>query len=179
MLFRAAMNAVYFGLKRAFQGWLRIGRKEFLSRGLTAARFDLLYAMTVEGKPRETFTFQSTLRRVLGVSRATVSRMLISLEELGLVRRQRSEEDRRQLEVYLTPMGASRIERAFDDIVKGGIALETPNRAFDWEPPSAEETVHWCRFMAQTETFEALLTNVRVPCRDFASLEYRWYDLPD
>jgi DNA-binding MarR family transcriptional regulator len=179
MLFQSGMNAVYFGLKRAFQGWLRIGRKEFLSRGLTAARFDMLYALTNEGKARTTFTLQSKLPEILGVTGQTVSRMLISLEELGFVRRVRSEADKRQLEVWLTREGARRIEIAFDDVVKGGIALDTPNRAFDWETPTVKETRHWERFMGETEKFEALLMDVRIPCRDFATLEYRWYDFPD
>ena len=45
------------------------------------------------------------LARQIGVSRPTVSRMLRSLEELGLVERRRSDVDRRQLEVSLTYLG--------------------------------------------------------------------------
>ena len=35
------MNAIFFGLKRAFHGTLRIARPMLTSLGLTAARFDL------------------------------------------------------------------------------------------------------------------------------------------
>jgi DNA-binding MarR family transcriptional regulator len=173
------MSPIYFGLKRAFQGMLRIGRAEFKSRGLTAARFDLLFALTDEGKPLDTFVFQSTLWRVLGVTRATVSRMAISLEELGLIRRVRSEEDKRQLEVRLTPLGAQRFQVAFDEIVKGGVALAAPDLAFEWEPPTVRQKSCWDNFMANSETFESLLMDVRVPCRDYATLVYRWYEFPD
>ena len=39
------MNAVLFGLKRAFHGTLRVSRSTLKNCGLTAARFDLLYAL--------------------------------------------------------------------------------------------------------------------------------------
>ena len=38
------MNAIFFGLKRAYHGTLRIYRRALANLGLTAARFDLLYA---------------------------------------------------------------------------------------------------------------------------------------
>jgi hypothetical protein len=39
------MNAIFFGLKRAYHGTLRITRSALASLGLTAARCDLLYAL--------------------------------------------------------------------------------------------------------------------------------------
>jgi DNA-binding MarR family transcriptional regulator len=107
------MDGTFFGLKRAFHGTLRLGRKPLREHGLTAARFDLLFALTDEGRARRAAMYQSTLRRILGVSRATVSRMMISLEELGLVERRKSETDRRQLEVELSPWGWARIRDAY------------------------------------------------------------------
>lgn len=74
------MHAIFFGLKRAHHGTLRITRRILAALGLTAARFDLLYAVK---KATRYGVNQSALRKVLGVSRATVSRMLASLEERG------------------------------------------------------------------------------------------------
>ena len=39
------MDAIFFGLKRAFHGSLRIARFALTALGLTAARFDMLYAL--------------------------------------------------------------------------------------------------------------------------------------
>ena len=39
------MHAIFFGLKRAHHGTLRITRRALIALGLTAARFDLLYAV--------------------------------------------------------------------------------------------------------------------------------------
>ncbi|HEX7602985.1 MAG TPA: MarR family transcriptional regulator [Polyangiaceae bacterium] len=103
------MHALYFRLKRAFQSTLRISRPALRHYGLTPARFDLLYA--VQGADhyhrleRPPSMWQSALRRALGVTAATVSRMLRSLEELGLVRRWRDASDTRQRVVELTPEG--------------------------------------------------------------------------
>jgi hypothetical protein len=66
------MHAIFFGLKRAHHGTLCITRSVLAAMGLTAARFDLLYAVMTS---REGLA-QSALRKLLGVSRATVSRML-------------------------------------------------------------------------------------------------------
>ncbi len=74
------MHAVFFGLKRAHQGTLRITRGVLTALGLTAARFDLLFAVK---KSSRYGLNQSALRKVLGVSRATVSRMLASTRRAG------------------------------------------------------------------------------------------------
>jgi hypothetical protein len=39
------MDATFFSLKRAFHGTLRLTRVTLAKLGLTAARFDLLYAL--------------------------------------------------------------------------------------------------------------------------------------
>ena len=88
----APVNAIFFGLKRAYHGTLRVYRRALKSLGLTAARFDLLY---VAREYRRNGVRQSTIRRELGVTAPTVSRMVSSLEALGLIRRERSTRDRR------------------------------------------------------------------------------------
>jgi len=108
-----------FGLKRAHHSVLRFGRHAFASFGLTAARFDLLFAVHVNMGRR---MHQRALQRVLGVCRATVSRMLASLEQLGLVRRTRSESDRRRKLVELTKQGRSRVWFVLRRLVRNGMA---------------------------------------------------------
>ena len=76
------MHVLYFGLKRAFHATLKINRPLLDRHAITPARFDLLYVIHLErwGSLR-----QSKLRRVLGVARPTISRMVRSLETLGLL----------------------------------------------------------------------------------------------
>jgi DNA-binding MarR family transcriptional regulator len=179
VLLPGGMNPVFFGLKRAYHSTLRIGRANFRALQLTAARFDLLYALTDRGRPRNEATRQSVLRRMLGVSRPTVSRMLRSLEELGFVRRQRSEVDRRQLEVRLTGYGRGCVRAAFRSLVRSGWSLIAPDCALNWRRATDDERLRWERCMFRTKRFEARLMDLRVACRDLATLTYRWYPLEE
>ncbi len=95
------MHVIFFGLKRAFHGALRVTRDALAILGLTPARFDMLYIVAKEGSS----LLQRDLQRALGVAAATVSRMLKSLEELGLIEREVTEEDHRCRNVMLTKEG--------------------------------------------------------------------------
>jgi DNA-binding MarR family transcriptional regulator len=171
------MNPMFFGLKRAYHCALRIGRLSFAALKLTAARFDLLYALTDEGEPRGGATYQSVLRRMLGVSRPTVSRMLRSLEEPGLVERRRSDVDRRQLEVSLTYLGVLRVRNAYEALVSSGWSDGAPYFDKGWTEPTTVEESRREHCLSEMDAFEQLLDDVRVTFRDFATLAYRWYVL--
>src|SRR5689334_22171797 len=113
------MDSIFFGLKRAHQGTLRFARLALAPFGLTPARFDLLYALhTVPVRGM----LQSLLRRVLGVTAPTVSRMLRSLEGLGLLVRRRSHPGARQRWVQLTEQGIGAVRRALYLLVSSGAA---------------------------------------------------------
>jgi DNA-binding MarR family transcriptional regulator len=176
------MHRIFFGLKRAHQGTLRITRKVLAALGLTAARFDLLYAVR---KSRRGI-FQSALRKVLGVSRATVSVMLASLEELGLVRRTVAKEDRRQKRVELTTKGWWRISRAHRHFTRSGWA----QLAIDSALASELAAFHWCdenACLTATASLHRMLGQIRQGFRDFATLDYpsggeeiiTWFDYYD
>src|SRR5882757_5085939 len=93
-----AMDKIFFGLKRAYYGTLRVTRRSLARIGLTAARFDLLYILEKAGGQMP----QREIQRALGVAGSTVSRMLRSLEDLGLVLREIMLEDHRRTWVELT-----------------------------------------------------------------------------
>jgi DNA-binding MarR family transcriptional regulator len=103
-----AVNAITFGAKRAFHGFLRVTRKQLVEMGLTAARFDFL-SVLVKCRPGEFCADgvrQSEIRRMLGVTAPVVTRMVRALEGLGLVKRWRElDGDRRQVRVWLTEAG--------------------------------------------------------------------------
>ena len=109
------MNAIMFGTKRAFHGFLRVSRRPLAWLGLTAARFDLMAAIVMRNHrswPSKDLR-QSELRKILGVTAPVITRMAKSLEALGLVRRERDPRDRRQVRVVLTDAGKECIMRAW------------------------------------------------------------------
>src|ERR1700734_1337890 len=110
------MHAVFFDLKRAYHSTLRLTRRLLKSLGLTAARFDLLYIVERAGKTM----LQCDLRRVLGVTAPTVSRLLASLEALGLVEREGMGLARRRRHVALTKAGLRCVRRAARSLIHSG-----------------------------------------------------------
>ena len=161
------MHAILFGLKRAWHGSLRTTRHALASLGLTAARFDLLYA--ADTRDRFGSITQRKLRQMLGVNRTTVSRMLGSLEALGLVTRERAYCDRRTRRVTLTDAGRSRIRLAIDRLIGSGAAQLVVDCAVAGEP--------WFDEMAclyQGDIFESFLRRIRSTFRDRATLYYPW-----
>jgi DNA-binding MarR family transcriptional regulator len=184
-----AMNSTFFALKRAHQSTLNLTRRTLRALGLTAARFDMLYVLMRSREcravvPEDTLRFnpgyrQTRLVRKLGVSRATVSRMLASLEELGFVVRRRCDSDRRQLRILLTELGRSMIRTADEVLRRSGWAQLTvdsvlgahsmdfladqPNRWFDAE---------YC--LNEMNALETFLAKIRQGFLDRATLAYRW-----
>jgi DNA-binding MarR family transcriptional regulator len=164
------MHAVFFGLKRAHHGTLRITRDVLGRMGLTAARFDMLYALKSR---RRAGMLQSEVRRILGVCRATVSRMLASLEELGLVKRETYLYDKRQRLVRLTTLGRWRIAFAHRHITASGWAQLAVDSALGGEGSK----YHWYdkeECIAVTRLLVGLLDSLRRAFFDRARLEYPW-----
>ena len=162
------MHAIFFGLKRAFHGTLRVSRSAVKACGLTAARFDLLYALYRRPLRAEA---QSTLTRKLGVTRSTVSRMLASLEALGIVRRTRVSCDRRQRWVALTDAGRTRIQRAVFRLVRTGSAQLAVDSALGGERWPDSEAHCFFAMAALDET----LSDIRQAFGDRATLHYPWH----
>jgi DNA-binding MarR family transcriptional regulator len=159
------MNSIFFGLKRAHHGTLRITRRAFAYVGLTAARFDLMYAL----RGREHFP-QRALRRELGVSAPTVSRMLGSLEELGLVQRQPSTLDRRQRLVLLTDAGRRCVRKAIRLFIHSGCAQLAVDSAL-----CREGWWNWSKCLVAVDRCESTLNALRSAYGDVATLYYRWH----
>ena len=163
------MHAIFFGLKRAHHATLRITRSALAAMGLTAARFDMLYAVMTSGEGLA----QSALRKLLGVSRATVSRMLASLEELGLVMRKAHPCDRRQRFVALTAEGRSRITSAHRQFTRSGWA----QLAVDSALCDRYANHLWCdeaECFHRMGSLEAPLNRIRRAFHDRATLDYPW-----
>ena len=158
------MHNLMFGMKRAHQSVLRICRPVLAPMGLTPARFDLLYALM--GRPSG--VDQTRLRKKLGVSRATVSRMLGSLEELGLVEREPHHYDRRQKVVKLTAKGREKIHQAHKDVVRSGWA----QLAIDSALESTQKPWYSGPCWEAMDRLDRLLLQVREAYYDTGSLHY-------
>jgi DNA-binding MarR family transcriptional regulator len=162
------MNAIFFGLKRAFHGTLRVSRSALAVCGLTAARFDLLYCLHQREGGAAT---QRTLTRKLGVTRSTVSRMLASLEALGIVTRTRYLGDRRQRWVRLTKAGRTRIRRTVFRLHGLGSSQLAVASALGGERWYAFDT----HGFFEMDKLDGMLSRVRHAFADFATLHYPWH----
>jgi DNA-binding MarR family transcriptional regulator len=162
------MNDIFFGLKRAFHGTLRVTRSGLAACGLTAARFDLLYCLYERDGGAAA---QRTLTRELGVTRATTSRMLASLEALGVVTRARLSGDRRQRWVTLTAAGRGRIRRAVYQLDSLGSSQLAVNSALGGK--------RWYDFDShgffEMAKLDEMLSRIRSAFADFATLFYPWH----
>jgi DNA-binding MarR family transcriptional regulator len=159
------VHAIFFGLKRAYQSTLRLTRRCLARLGLTAARFDMLYAV----RSARYGSVQAQLSRTLGVTAATVSRMLKSLEDLGLVSRARSVADRRCRRVQITDLGRRVMRRAEVGLISAG------HVSFAIDCALAE---HWWSDTATFLAVDALdgpLHRIRRAFFDDASLAYPWH----
>jgi DNA-binding MarR family transcriptional regulator len=118
------MHTVAFSLHRADQRMLALQRNLLARFGITPARYLMMLVISLSyfSCGSEPVMRQSDLRKELGVTRVTVSIMVRALEKLGYVRRIRAlSNDRRQIDVLLTPKGSALLRRVERKIIKPGI----------------------------------------------------------
>lgn len=96
-------------LMRAETSVRRVLAAELEREGVSAAGFSALVVLTTAGGSLEL----RTLRRRLGWSKANATEVTVTLASRDLVRRRRSESDRRAAVIDLTPEGRSLVERLF------------------------------------------------------------------
>lgn len=96
-----------FLLRRAHQISAAVFENACAEVGLTQAQYGVL--MVLQGAPD---IDQSRLARALAFDKVTVLRVLRGLEERGLVRRDVSASNRRQMSVRLTPQGQRLLKKA-------------------------------------------------------------------
>ena len=163
------MHAIFFSAKRAFNGVLRVTREPLQEQaeGLTAARFDLLYALLQHPLGAHCATFQSKLRRCLGVCPSVVSRMVDSLVKLGWVTKTKSAIDRRQREIRLTRSGLRCIRGALGPMLSKARELVHQAICFGRHQDQRARLLH-------LDTLEGYLLAMRRHYDDGATLDYPW-----
>ena len=155
------MHRVFFGIKRVHLRVLALTRPYLLDAGLTPARFDLLRIVSAEpGGVR-----QSKLVVLLGVAGSVVSRMLRSMQLLGLIVRRRDTRDRRCLLVRITEVGVDSIERAVRATLQSPIADRIASRGVSGDRTANPQAP---KIRARVKTFEDQISRMRVlyddPC---------------
>ena len=160
------MHSVFFSLKRAFHKTAAFGRWLLTDVALTPSRFDMLYVL----HENKCAMRQSDLRRSLGVTAATVSRMLHSLEELGLIsRNQEPCGDRRQRSVSMTREGIRRVRRAMRTLLGLGVVH------FAVETMLAPRLTRFADRLSAVESCEIALVRIREWLCDTAWVAYPWH----
>jgi len=112
------MHCLPFTLKRAHYASLKVLRPFTLPLDLTPARFDLLYALHLNRYHRP---FQWWLARVLGVTRATVCKMIGALRRLGMIELSIDGKNVHARRISLTRLGRKRFARALKIVRRGKI----------------------------------------------------------
>lgn len=163
------MHVLYFDLKRAFQGTLKVNRPLLERHGITPARFDLLYCIH---KEKYGVLRQSEVRKALGVARPTTSRMVRSLVELGLVIRKREFYDSRQRSLRLSVAGKKVVRRVLRKLIRSDVVGRWVRRAFAYPkaPPSKRRTN-----IGLIEQLDDTLERFRRCFGDPATLGYPWH----
>jgi len=124
------MHQIFFSVKRVHLRVVEISKRLVREFGLTPARFDLLRVVDAHD-PHP--VLQSKICTLLGVSAATVSRMLISLEKLGFIERKKSSVDGRNLLVSLTVDGFNRLDGAIVAVISSRVAEFIARRGVAFE----------------------------------------------
>lgn len=110
-----------FLVRRLHQIHSAIFLEECKDFGITPVQYGLLSALL-----RNPGADQRTLGVDVGIDRTNVADVLERLSERGLVRRERSERDRRSMNAYLTPEGRDLVEQMYANMVKAQERLLEP-----------------------------------------------------
>jgi len=163
------MHVLYFGLKRAFHATLKVNRPLLDRHGITPARFDLLYC--IHQRQIDT-VLQSEVRKALGVARPTISRMVRSLQKLGLVARGYDCIDRRQKPLRLSVAGRKVVRRVLRKLVRSDVVGRCVRWAFSY--PNAPPSKRWTNIHL-IDLLDGTLERFRRCFGDFATLAYPWH----
>jgi DNA-binding MarR family transcriptional regulator len=127
------MHAVFNEMKRAYWRSHAMLAPVAKRHGLTPARYDMLFAIaTSAGR----VILNRDLRKACGTTPGVVSRMLRSLEELGLVRCDRNDRFKGSFFVEITEKGLARLLAAMSEVDEGGVELALESVVVeDWMNP--------------------------------------------
>ena len=100
-------DEILISLRRIMRATDLHSQRLMKTSGLTAPQLLVMQAIEKTGSPST-----STLAKSIAVSQATMTRIIDRLEQAGLVRRDRSEIDKRVVNISLTPAGETKLSAA-------------------------------------------------------------------
>jgi MarR family 2-MHQ and catechol resistance regulon transcriptional repressor len=118
-----ALSAL-INLVRASDSMINTTSEHIVASGLTLGQFAVLEALEHRGPMCQHVLAEKLLR-----SGGNTTLVLDNLEKNGFVRRERQRDDRRRIEIHLTPKGRCLIERVFPEhakVVEKWMAVLTP-----------------------------------------------------
>jgi DNA-binding MarR family transcriptional regulator len=127
------MDDMLFGAKRAYWASFRFAWWKTRPFCITPARVNLLRVLYTA--PHRFKASQLYIRHHLGVAGSVVSRMVRALERLGLVTRERDDEDRRRKVCVLTAAGRKLLELVWEGLVRSRVIEAGVDRC--WPEPAA------------------------------------------
>ena len=160
------MNHIHFGNKQVYLGTVRYTRALLAPYGITPARYNMLTAIA---KHRRGLA-QVDLRGILGVTAATISRMLRSLEELRLIFRTLHPHHARHRWIAITELGALRLGAAIVNLIDSGEIGWMTAEMLNPTPGSRATAAH------AIADVDAIYVRARAALNDHATL---WFDYDD
>ena len=156
------MHTMFFSIKRVHLRVLHITRALLREVDLTPARFDMMRIVELHADFGVT---QGRIIDLLGVSAATVSRMLTSLESLGFVTRKRTTHDARCVLVAITELGLSTVRAACRKLIDKEVHERLALRGLAFEPRKARP---------QRDVLQRFLMRLRRNYADPAPFAHPW-----
>ena len=140
------MHPILFSQKHAYLVSLAKQREWLRGFGITPARYEMLFVIFILTKsyPAMDYAFQGDVLKQLGVSAATVTKMLDALEKLGLVTRTRWKYwDKRRKCVALTQKARDILQRVKEVWIDSGRVALAISAIFRMRPEEEEGRFHW------------------------------------
>jgi len=156
------MHTLFFSIKRVHLRVLHITRGLLRGINLTPARFDMMRIVELHADFGVT---QGRIIDLLGVSAATVSRMLTSLEDLGFVTRKRTTRDARCVLVAITELGLATVRTAIRKLIDKGVHERLALRGLALEARRAQP---------QLDVLQRFLRRLRKNYDDPAPFAHPW-----
>ncbi|SNB47162.1 MarR family winged helix-turn-helix transcriptional regulator [Geobacter sp. DSM 9736] len=133
--------STYTKLMRAAESVTAGVTRNLAASGLTISQFGVLEALLHKGP-----LFQRDLAKKILKSTGNITMVIDNLEKNGLVRRERSEEDRRYFAIHLTDQGRELVSQVFPDVARS--IVEDMSFLLDSEQ---EELGRLCRILGLKE----------------------------
>ncbi|TYB80689.1 MarR family winged helix-turn-helix transcriptional regulator [Maritimibacter fusiformis] len=135
-------------LRRILRATELYGRELATAAGLTPVQFRVLQIVAETGS-----TTPTTIANRMGVSLATITSLVDKLVSKGMVTRERSETDRRQTNVVLSPLGRDTIDNAPDPLQQRYV--REFGKLEDWEQAQLISSLERVAAMLDAESLDA------------------------